>query len=221
MPRRKPSPRRVRKAAGRRTRYHHGNLREALITATLRLIEENGAGRVSVRDAARRAGVSSGAPFRHFPSREALMAAVAEEAQRRFRAEIAAAQAALTTDDPLVRLRAMGEAYVSWVLNNPAHFQVISSRWLFDYDRADALKRDNEEVIEQMDVLLREAEARGQLREHDLRLIRVTARALVYGLARMTVDGHLPRWGVAENEVRSIAAKAIALLVTGFGGETG
>ena len=49
---------------------------------------EGGADAVSVREAARRAGVSPGAPFRHFPSRDALMDAVAEEAQRRFRAEI-------------------------------------------------------------------------------------------------------------------------------------
>ncbi len=52
------------------------------------LAEEGGAEAVSVREAARRAGVSPGAPFRHFPSRDALMTAVAEEAQRRFRAEI-------------------------------------------------------------------------------------------------------------------------------------
>src|SRR5712692_6819991 len=83
--------------------YHHGNLRKALVEATLRLIEEGGPASVTVRDAARRAGVSSGAPFRHFSNREALMAAVAEEAQRRFRAEIAAALAKVTTSDPLAR----------------------------------------------------------------------------------------------------------------------
>src|SRR5215213_2214532 len=68
--------------------YHHGDLRRALIDAALQLAGEGGAEAVSVREAARRAGVSPGAPFRHFPSRDALMAAVATEAQRRFRAEI-------------------------------------------------------------------------------------------------------------------------------------
>jgi len=68
--------------------YHHGDLRRVLIDAALQLVGEGGAEAVSVREAARRAGVSPGAPFRHFPSRDALMQAVAEEAQRRFRAEI-------------------------------------------------------------------------------------------------------------------------------------
>jgi len=58
--------------------YHHGDLRRVLIDAALKLVGEGGADAVSVREAARRAGVSPGAPFRHFPSREALMSAVAE-----------------------------------------------------------------------------------------------------------------------------------------------
>src|ERR1700688_3516304 len=68
--------------------YHHGDLRRVLIDAALGLAEEGGDDAVSVREAAPRAGGSLGAPCRRFPSRVALMTAVAEEAQRRFRAEI-------------------------------------------------------------------------------------------------------------------------------------
>src|SRR6185436_11903601 len=85
--------------------YHHGDLRRVLIDAALQLVGEGGPDAVSVREAARRAGVSHGAAFRHFPSRDALMQAVAEEAQRRFRAEIAAALAAAAPGDPLGRFR--------------------------------------------------------------------------------------------------------------------
>src|SRR3954451_4016623 len=81
--------------------YHHGDLRRVLIEAALQLAEQGGAEAVSVREAARRAGVSPGAPFRHFPSRDALMAAVAAEAQRRFRAEIDAALSSAPAGDPL------------------------------------------------------------------------------------------------------------------------
>src|SRR5215467_14001747 len=84
--------------------YHHGDLRRVLIDAALQLVGEGGAEAVSVREAARRAGVSPGAPFRHFPSRDALMTAVAEEAQRRFRSQIEAALAA-APDDPLAQIR--------------------------------------------------------------------------------------------------------------------
>ncbi|XSC45330.1 TetR/AcrR family transcriptional regulator [Bradyrhizobium sp. RDT10] len=108
--------------------YHHGDLRRVLLDAALQLVDEGGAEAVSVREAARRAGVSPGAPFRHFPSRDALMQAVAEEAQRRFRAEIEAALAAAAPGDPLGRFRCLGLAYLRWAMRNPTHFEIISSR---------------------------------------------------------------------------------------------
>src|SRR6185369_8683405 len=116
--------------------YHHGDLRRVLIDAALQLVGEGGAQAVSVREAARRAGVSPGAPFRHFPSRDALMQVVAEEAQRRFRAEIEAALAGAPAGDPLGRFRCLGLAYLRWAMRNPTHFEVISSRRFFDHDRA-------------------------------------------------------------------------------------
>src|ERR1700737_2231106 len=117
--------------------YHHGDLKRVLIDAALGLVEEGGAESVSVREAARRAGVSPGAPFRHFPSRAALLTAVAEEAQRRFRAEIAAAIAE-APGDGLKRFRAIGVAYLRWAMRNPAHFEVISSGKSFDHGAAEA-----------------------------------------------------------------------------------
>src|SRR3569623_757885 len=91
MPIRQSSRPRDRRRTPEARPYHHGDLRRVLIDAALQLAAEGG--EVSVREAARRAAVSPGAPFRHFPNRDALMAAVAEEAQRRFRTEIEAALA--------------------------------------------------------------------------------------------------------------------------------
>lgn len=58
--------------------YHHGNLRDALILAAAELIEESGSAEFSLSDAARRAGVSNAAPYRHFKDKEALLRAVSE-----------------------------------------------------------------------------------------------------------------------------------------------
>src|ERR1700712_3054589 len=100
----KPKRRSSRRPPAAPKPYHHGDLRRVLVEAALQLVEEGGAAGVSVREAARRAGVSPGAPFRHFPSRDALMKAVAEEAQRRFRAEIEAALAQAPAGDALGRV---------------------------------------------------------------------------------------------------------------------
>jgi AcrR family transcriptional regulator len=196
--------------------YHHGDLRRALIDAALRLAEEGGPEQVSVREAARRAGVSPGAPFRHFETREALMTAVAEEAQRRFRAEIERALADAPANDPLSRFRRLGLAYLRWAAHNPAHFEIISSGRYFDHDGAAELSRDNAELIAMSERLLAEAFAQGQLRRADLKTIQIAGRALVYGFARMQIDGHFPRWGVADKDVQRTAEAALDLFIDGI-----
>jgi len=196
--------------------YHHGDLRRVLIEAALQLVSEGGMEAVSVREAARRAGVSPGAPFRHFPSRDALIQAVAEEAQRRFRAEIEALLAASPAGDPLGRFRCLGLAYLRWAMRNPTHFEIISSRRLFDHDRADAISSDNAELIALTERTLADAFAAGQLRVLDLKQVQIAGRALVYGFARMNIDGHFPRWGVAAGEAERTAEAVLDLFIAGI-----
>jgi AcrR family transcriptional regulator len=215
MPR-SPRPKRSPDAAPPPKPYHHGDLKRVLVGAALELAAEGGQEEVSVREAARRAGVSPGAPFRHFASREALMSAVAEEAQRRFRAEIARAMEAAPADDPLARLRKLGLAYLRWAMRNPAHFTIISTRAHFDHDGSAEVSRDNAELIALTGDLLAEASARGQLRKLDLNAAKIAARALVYGFARMHIDGHFPRWGVAEAEIERTAEAVLDLFVGGL-----
>ena len=196
--------------------YHHGDLRRVLIDAALQLVGEGGAEAVSVREAARRAGVYPVAPIRHFPSRDALMQSLGEEAQGRFRAEIAAALAAAAPGDPLGRFRCLGVAYLRWAMRNPTHFEVISSRRFFDHDRATAISRDNAELIELTERTLADAFAAGQLRPTDLKQVQIAGRALVYGFARMNIDGHFPRWGVAAPEAERTAEATLDLFIEGI-----
>lgn len=198
--------------AGTSDRYHHGNLPQALVKAALAILDEGGTAGLSVRAAARRAGVSSGAPFRHFASREALMAAVAEEALRRLGAEIEKAIAAADTD-PLARYEAIGAAYLAWAFGNPTHFEVVSTRGLFDLDEAQGLREENGKLIAATEEALRDAADAGRIERGDIPAILIAGRALVYGLARMSLDGHFPRWGVAAEGVDPAAAAALGMFV--------
>jgi AcrR family transcriptional regulator len=192
-----------------------------LIDAALDLVEEVGAEGVSVREAARRAGVSPGAPFRHFPNRIALMTAVAEEAQKLFRAEIDAALAELKPGDPLARFRCLGLAYLYWAMRNPTHFEIISSGRYFDHDNAAGVSRDNAQVIGMTESALVEAHAQGQLRSADLKQVLIAGRALVYGFARMNIDGHFPRWGIADAEAGRMAEAILDLFIEGIAAPSG
>ncbi len=201
----------IRKAAKKKPSrtYHHGNLREALIEATLQLVQEGGPEAVTVREAARRAGVSSGAPFRHFPNRTVLMTAVAEEATHRLHAAVLAAVEPIVDRPPLVQLRAIGRAYLQWASDNPTHFAIVSNRGLIDYESSSSMKRDNEEIQAMMGRLLDAAGAPAEAK--------LAARAFVYGLARMRIDDHLPQWGVTSPaEALSAMNAALDLFLEGL-----
>lgn len=104
-------------------RYHHGDLPNALRCAAVEVIEERGLGGFSLREVARRAGVSHTAPAHHFGDVEGLLTSVATEGFEHLRAETAAAAEAV--DDPAERLTALGQAYVSVGTRYPAHCQVM------------------------------------------------------------------------------------------------
>src|SRR5215469_15808691 len=97
--------------------YHHGNLREALLSAALRLISEVGPTAFTLREVARRAGVSHNAPYRHFRDRDELMAAVSTEGYEELTRTIR--DAAEQESGALARLKGAGLAYVKFALRRP------------------------------------------------------------------------------------------------------
>jgi AcrR family transcriptional regulator len=104
--------------------YHHGNLREALIRAALDLIAQKGPAGFTFADAARWAGVSSAAPYRHFRDREALLADVARRGFELF----AAALAHAWNDgrpDPYRAFENVGRAYLAFARDEPAHYSAM------------------------------------------------------------------------------------------------
>ncbi|MBP2436206.1 TetR/AcrR family transcriptional regulator [Microbacterium amylolyticum] len=103
--------------------YHHGHLADALLDAADELLAERGAAALSLREVARRAGVSHNAPYHHFADRTALVNAVA----RRHMARLLEAQRAAwhSNGTPRERLRAMGEAYVRYAHEYPNGFDIV------------------------------------------------------------------------------------------------
>jgi AcrR family transcriptional regulator len=104
--------------------YHHGNLREALITAALDLISRKGPAGFTFAEAARAAGVSPAAPYRHFRDRDALMADVAQRGFARFADDLEAAWKD-GRPNPLEALERIGRAYLAFARSEPAYFAAM------------------------------------------------------------------------------------------------
>jgi AcrR family transcriptional regulator len=209
---RAPRPARARRRPPRpRHAYHHGNLRQALIDAALVAIAKEGPEAFTLRDAARRAGVSAGAPYRHFRDKEELLAAVAADAAERIGAVMVEA-VARAGSEPLARFRATGIAYVRFAVTNPAHFRVMNRPGMAA--RVPEPQRAAEEAWRQQEYrALAEAQARGEIAAVPLEEIMAAAYCLVHGLAHAIVEGQEGFRGLDAD-----AATAVAMAVTGVFG---
>ena len=163
-------------------RYHHGDLRTALLAEGLRLVESAGAEAISLREVARAAGVSATSVYRHFPDKRALMTALAQEGVRRLgeAQQEAAAGAGGGTD----AFSAVGCAYVRFALANPGLFRLTFTYPGIDVgdptsDAAASLLHDHALDIANGDPRL-------------ARIVALRAWALVHGLALLMLDGRVP-----------------------------
>jgi AcrR family transcriptional regulator len=169
--------------------YHHGNLREALLEAAIRLIADVGPTAFTLREVARRAGVSHNAPYRHFQDRDDLMAAVATQGFKELTQAMLRA-AALETD-ALERLKRAGSGYVTFALRRPEHFTVM-----FD---APILKRKNpeytaaeEQAFGTLVGLVKSCQETAQLPAGDSLQTALFAWTVVHGIAKLGITHRLP-----------------------------
>lgn len=108
-----------------KTSYHHGDLQRTLIQAALAMIEEQDVASLSLREVARRAGVSYAAPYHHFRDKSALLAAVGEEGFRMLEVQLRRKVAQVPETDPMGRIRALMQAYFAFATTHAAHFRVM------------------------------------------------------------------------------------------------
>ncbi|MFF1902860.1 TetR/AcrR family transcriptional regulator [Kitasatospora sp. NPDC058218] len=167
--------------------YHHGALPEALVAAAFALLDEEGPAKVTMREVARRAGVSAGAPFRHFPDRQALLTEVAD----RVLADFERWQLAEIERREGPAMKALGLGFIRYAIRHPHRFELVRSR-VFTASRQPELRQRLSGIDEALIEFIVADQEAGRLRPGDPALVGLAGQALVYGLAQMIVDGYLP-----------------------------
>ena len=178
----------------RRKPYHHGNLREELLGAAIRLIAEVGPTAFTLREVARRAGVSHNAPYRHFRDRDDLIATVA--AQGFHELTQAMVEAAATKTDALERLKSAGLCYVAFALRRPEHLTVM-----FDAPTSERKHPDSPEgklAFSTLMSFVKDSQDTGRLPAGDLHQMALLAWTMVHGIAKLAITGRLPFRSNAE-----------------------
>jgi AcrR family transcriptional regulator len=201
-------------ATGRKTgrdkaRYHHGELREALITATRQLVEERGAEHFTLADACRVAGVTTAAPYRHFRGKQEILEEIASRGfdEMRKRAMAAVAEKGEGTLEAIV---AMGRAYVAFAAEETAVFRLMFGQQP-SLKRADRVHDTGEDcfahVIDQVALYCRLNRVDGDAQEIALRLW-----TFVHGAASLLIDGDYQSVAPTIDVDRLIASATPGLL---------
>jgi AcrR family transcriptional regulator len=178
----------VKKDVANSKTYHHANLRKTLLDAAVALIGEVGPRAFTLREVARRAGVSHNAPYRHFASKDELLVAVAAEGFDRLTAVMQKTLA--RGKSPLDRLQLCGCGYVDFALHWPQHVLVM-------FDLPAAVREQSEDRVGEnaFRVLLdciTAAQASEDLAAGDPLPLAWTAWSLVHGIAKLAISGNLP-----------------------------
>ena len=187
------------------------DLPDALLKAVDDAVREGGASALSLRDVARREGVSHAAPAHHFGSKAVLLTAFAVQGYRQLAESVLWELGRVGASDGPTTLAAVGRGYVRFAVSEPAHFEVMF--------RLDALKADAAELIQATDAAysllsttIEQCRLEGSLGDLDPMLVAVSAWATVHGLASLWISGWLTG-RVDSTDIDTLAANVSELFV--------
>jgi AcrR family transcriptional regulator len=189
--------------------YHHGDLRRALIATGMKVLAESGPAGLSLREVARRLGVSHSAPSRHFATREALLAAIAVAGYENLSARTAqAGKQAASADEAMVQ---RGLAYVGFALKHPALFRLMFS------DHVDRKAHPDLAATAQGSLAALMPQVSAAYGEQALPEATLAAWSMVHGLAQLLIDSQPPpelRGGRGNLELAEATLRAMAHIIS-------
>lgn len=190
------------------SRYHHGDLRRALLQEAVRTIARDGVEGLTLREVGSRLGVSRTALYRHFADKSALLAAVARDGFQRFTADLRAAWGESGATRP--GFERMGAAYVRFAVANPSHYRVMFGDHRHLCEREPGLAA---EAIGSFQVLVDAIVALqrdGLMRNDDPTVLAQFIWASVHGIAMLAINGQLgPASGPHLDSIVQFALKRL------------
>ncbi|WP_038015953.1 TetR-like C-terminal domain-containing protein [Synechococcus sp. PCC 7335] len=171
--------------------YHHGDLRQALVSAALALLQKKDVQSLSLREVAREAGVSHAAPYRHFEDKAALLAAIAAEGFTKF-GEYLQNAVDQTPNQPVESLLATGVAYVRYALDHPIHFRIMFSHYPPNQPIDSSLYEVSTSTFQILvDIIAAGQSAQIIRMDQDAEFLALGKWSLVHGIAMLLLDGML------------------------------
>jgi len=196
--------------------YHHGDLRNALVSEALRLLEQAGHSDFALRDLARRVGVSAAALYAHFADKNALLAAVAAAGFIRLKAAL---ESAIGSDgDPAEQFLAMGSAYVRFGMDHPALYKLMFASEELPAKRGEYpdLQAAAEAAFDLLTGMLARMQRRAILRPGNPEADGLSVWAHVHGLTSLIITGHVECAGDPAPPAAEVVTLSLTTLLDGM-----
>lgn len=197
-----------------RKTYHHGDLRQALIQAALELTTEKDLASLSLREVARRVGVSHTSSYRHFTDKDALLAAVAQAGFQTLHQVLETAMQQAPSE-PLKQLQATGVAYIDFALEHSAHYHLMFGA--YGANSAQQHPELEQTATQAFMVIVRIVETgqqAGVIRQGDPIQLAQAAWSMSHGFVMLLMDGQIPK--APDQSVASLSNFITQVLIEGF-----
>jgi len=197
--------------------YHHGDLQESLIRSGMEILSEQGIDALTLRETARRAGVSHSAPYRHFRSKEELIGAIAAEGFRMLTLALTGA-VEKGRGDFREELRLSGHAYVDFALSHPEHLKLMFSARRFDFGANCIHGMEDLEAFSQIKgVFSRGLESGVIVSQQPAEALALLVWSQVHGLSHILIEQQIPPNTLPIDSVFSLIDEQVAIICRGLG----
>ena len=197
--------RRPRASRKPRDRYHHGDLRRALLDEALRTIQDDGVEALTLRTIGVRLGVSRTALYRHFTDKRALLSAVATEGFRLLTERLLDAWGA----GGVCGFNAMGVAYIRFAMANPSHYRVMFGGFVDNGPRDEDLMRESTAAFQALVDAIVALQRNGAVRKDDPLQLAQFIWAAVHGVSMLIIDGQFAHQQATIDDLIQFAVERI------------
>jgi AcrR family transcriptional regulator len=200
---------------GSSSKYHHGNLKQALIEAGQQILIENGINGLSLRETAKAAGVSHTAPYRHFTDKEALLAAIAESGFDSL------AEALLNTieqhpDDPKEQLAAATATYVKLAVTRLEMHQLMFGDGFDDDAMSETMLEKKQQTFNALSKIIENGQKKNIFKKTETLELVIAAWSMMHGYTMLLTTGQLSESVTSLMQIEKLARSVATYLVDGM-----
>ena len=194
--------------------YHHGDLKNALIEAGIEILSKEGVNDLSLRKAARKAGVSHAAPYAHFTDKQALIAAIALDGHSKIHARIEEVLA-LYPNDPLKQLVRLAWAYMQFGLESPAHYKITFSGLIENEKNHPELVKVTRQSLTALQKIIEDCQGAGVLSpsEYESEVVTIILWGLIHGLVLLVIESQVPSELMKRTQPKDMVIAALQQMV--------